>query len=477
VGDGHAVPGQPDFSPDSAAVVVSVLSGNSQSLQVLPTVGGPPVVEVPNAMNGVWLDRSTLLFARVLDGRSSVWSVDLESGNERQIIDSRNGVSWWEIYPRPGGGFALLGGATDMSPGIFVSDGDGEEIEEWLAPGRNVKGVAWTPSGDALVASIAGQLVRLAGAGPRPVLPLHQKALRFPVFSDEGRLAATHSWQSYDIQSVDPDGGPPECLVCDQPKVGWGTAGPGGAVVYLQRRADDPRVFVRDPDGSRRALTDRSESASCPVVAPDGSRVAYLARIDGTTELRVRPYSGGEPVVLADSVERSEFVSWSPDGGSIAFAAGSPLRVWVVSTAGGEPTAVSGPGGDYPSWSPDGRNISYAIWTEATDPDQGTWIVDSDGSNPRQVGELPTRSVWDPTTGRLLQLRRATVDHTLELWELGPEMSDWTLRSALDLGGAPAIQMEFRPFTVDPESGRLIMNQLRVTSQLVVFDGVDVDRW
>ncbi|MEX1310531.1 MAG: protein kinase [Candidatus Sulfomarinibacteraceae bacterium] len=476
-GDTHAVPGHPDFSPDSAAVVVSVLSGSGQSLQVLPAVGGPPVAEIPNGLNGVWLDRTTLVFTRVVDGLSSVWTFDIDSGVERQLVEALDGVSWWEVYPRPGGGFALLGGATDTNMGVFVSDAADGAVEEWLGPGRNVKGVDWTPKGDALVASIGGQIVRLTADGIRPVLPNHQKSLYFPVFSGDGRMAAIHSWQTYDIVSVDPSGGTPECLLCDLPNVGWGSTAPDGAVVFLQRRADDVRIFVRDLDGDRRALTDREEAASCPVVSPDGTRVAYLARVDGTTELRVRPYTGGEPVTLAADLERSEFVSWSPDGGSIAYAGGSPLRVWVVSTAGGTPRSVSGPGGDYPSWSPDGGSIAYVIWTEETDPDQGTWIVTVDGSDPRKVGDDPSRAVWDPRSGNLLQLRRSASDDELELWELAGERSGWSRVSRLDLGVPPPIQMEFRPFTVDPESGRLVMSRLTVTSQLVVFDGLDRDRW
>jgi len=193
--------------------------------------------------------------------------------------------------------------------------------------------------------------------------------------------------------------------------------------------------------------------------------------------VRVRPYAGGEPVTLAEGVENSEFVSWSPDGGRIAFSGGSPLQVWVVSAAGGGATAVSGPGGDYPSWSPDGTSIAFAIWTEETDPDQGTWIMSSDGANPRKVADDPTRAVWDPRSGDLLQLRRSSSDDALELWRLAPDGTRWSLQNRLDLGVRASIHMEFRPFTVDPETGRLVMNRLTVTSQLVVFDGVDIDRW
>ncbi len=476
-GGSHAVPGRPVFSPDSAAVVVTVLTGSGQSLQVLPTVGGPPVVEIPNALHGVWQDRTTLLFTRVEDGRSSVWAADLESGDESLRIEARNGVSWWDVYPRPGGGYALLGGATDMNPGIFVSDESGSHIEEWLEPGSKVKGVDWTPNGHALVASVSGRLVKLTAEGVQPLLPDHQQPLRNPVFSGDGRLAVVHTQQTYDIISVDPDGGRWECLICDSPKTGWGSIGRDGDVLFLLRQRKEPRVLVRDSEGAQRPLTEPDESASCPVVSPDLTRVAYLAQIDGATELRVRPYEGGESVTLARDLENSEFVTWSPDGGSIAYAGGSPLRVWVVSAAGGTPRAVGGPGGDYPSWSPDGGSIAYSIWTEETDPAQGAWVVAASGGSPRKISSFPTRVVWDPKTGKLLQLRRSPDDGFIDLWEIEPGGTEWLRRSRLDLGPRPRVHMEFLPMTMDPVSGRLVMNRLTATSRLVVINGVEDERW
>lgn len=476
-GGGDAVPGHPSFSPDSAAVVVTVLTGSTQSLQVIPTAGGSPVAEIPNALNGVWSDRSTLLFTRVVDGRSSVWKIDLGGGEAHILIEAQDGVSWWEVYPRPGGGFALLGGATDANQGIFVSDEAGEEIEEWLAPGSKVHGAAWAPHGRALVASVGGQLIRLTGDGSWPLLPDHRDPLKYPVFSADGRLAAVHTQQTYDIISVDPGGGRPECLICDSPKTGWGSLGRTGDVVFLRRRSEKSRVFVRDSEGVQRPLTDPEESGSCPVVSPDRTRVAYLALVDGATELRVRPYEGGEPVTLARELESSEFVAWSPDGGRIAFAGGSPLRVWVVSAAGGEPRAIGGAGGDYPSWSPDGSLIAYSVWTEESDPDQGAWVVASNGENPRKIGDVPTRVIWDPSTGELLQLRRSPDDDALDLWRGDPATAEWSKASRLDLGARPPIHMEFLPLTLDPDSGRLVMNRFTAKSSLIVFTGVDTERW
>jgi len=476
-GGGHEVPGAPDFSPDSAAVVVSVLSGGAQSLKVIPTVGGPPVASIPNALHGVWLDRNTLVFTRIVDGRSSVWTIDLESGAEELLVDAQDGISWWEVQPRPGGGYALLGGATDMNHGVFVSDASGGKIEQWLAPGRAVRGVDWTPDGSSLVGSVDGQLVELSAGAIQPLLPEDHEALFFPAFSPDGKLAAVQSRWTYDLISVDLDGGGWDCLLCDDPGIGWGSVGADGAVVYRVRQGERFKLFIRERGSLPRAFTGVEDSLSCPVLSPDLTRVAYLAQHEGSTELRVSPRDGGEAVTLARDLENSEFVSWSPDGGRIAFAGGSPLHIWVVSAAGGTPLAISGPGGDYPVWSPDGGSVAYSIWTEESDPDQGTWIVDGDGVHPRKVSDFPTRVVWDQRSGDLLQLRRSEDDAAIELWQTNPRQIRWTKRSRLDLGVRPPIQLEFLPLTVDPGTGRLVMNRRTGNSRLVVFDGVDLSRW
>jgi hypothetical protein len=328
-----------------------------------------------------------------------------------------------------------------------------------------------------LAASVGGQLVRLAEGEKLPLLPERYGSLYFPTFSSDGRLAAVQRRSTYDIISVDPDGGGWECVLCDLPRIGWGSTGIDGSVAYRLRHLEQSKVMIREPDGGVTQLTETEESASCPVLSPDATRVAYLAQAEGRTELRVRSRSGGDPVTLATDVENSELVSWSPDGAKIAYAGGSPLQVWVVSAAGGAATAISPPGGDYPRWSPDGAHIAYVVWTEESDPAQGTWVVSATGGQPDKVSDLPTRAVWDRQTGDLLQLRRSEADDAIELWQAQTGVWRWSRRSTLELGTRPPIQIEYLPLTVDPSSGRLVINRRTGTSSLVVFDGIDLDRW
>ena len=121
--------------------------------------------------------------------------------------------------------------------------------------------------------------------------------------------------------------------------------------------------------------------------------------------------------------------------------------------------------------------IAFSIWTEESDPNQGTWVAQSDGSNARKVSDFPTRVVWDHRSGDLLQLRRSEADDAIELWQASPSGAQWTKRSRLELGIRPPIQIEFLPLSVDPGTGRLVMNRRIGTSRLLIIDGVDVARW
>jgi serine/threonine protein kinase len=129
-GIGDEVPGAPSFSPDSAALAISVVTGSRQQVRVIPAVGGPPVAEIDNALHGAWLDRSTLVFSRLEDGRSSIWSLDLDRNQERlRVPAGSDGLSWWEAHPRPAishlGSTSVTGRAGRSMSGSHPAGGSG----------------------------------------------------------------------------------------------------------------------------------------------------------------------------------------------------------------------------------------------------------------------------------------------------------------------------------------------------------------
>jgi len=469
--------GLPQFSPDGKALLVEAVVAGAPSLRVVPAVGGQAIAEVFNAGGGSWMDSDTFFFSREdTAGKTSLYRYSVSRSEATRVRDAGTDGSWYSTRPRPGGGYALLAGSSGIPNSLFVVKDLGDPVQEWLGPGKQIFGIDWALSGRSLVASVEGRLVRITKDGSTPVFPSLDR-LWYPSLSPEGdRLVAVRRNTTNDLVAVNPDGDGWSCLLCGVPDSGWGSVDDNGVVAYRRYVAGGAVLFLRQRSGVETALTDPSEDGSCPSVSPEGGRIAYLARVaDSGTELRVISRNGGRPVTLATGVEPSEYPSWSPDGRYLAFAAGSPIKVWVVSAAGGEARELTPEGGDYPRWSPDGEWIAYSMWTQDSDPNQGAWVVPAGGGPARKIGSEPTRMVWSPDGQLLWQLRRS--GDAVELWESGAGVWTWRRRSVLDLGRPAASHQEHLPLTVDAGTGDLMMNRRTTVSGLLVFEGLDPGRW
>jgi len=196
---------------------------------------------------------------------------------------------------------------------------------------------------------------------------------------------------------------------------------------------------------------------------------------DGREKLQVIARGGGQPVVLAEDVASSEFPAWSLDGRFVAYAAGDPPRVWVVSGGGGTPRLLTPERGDYPSWSRDGNSVGYVVWTDDEDPAQGAWIVAAGGGAPRKVSPAPTPLVWAADGRAVFQLQRDGV--ALRVHRAVPGEWRWSAGPRVELGHPAEPHAEHLPITVDPASGHLVVIRRVNSGELVVFEGVQRERW
>jgi dipeptidyl aminopeptidase/acylaminoacyl peptidase len=77
-------------------------------------------------------------------------------------------------------------------------------------------------------------------------------------------------------------------------------------------------------DGSGRTRWTEGEQDTCPVISPDGTRVAFLRTVDGKAQLYVMPARGGEPRRLTDLPLGVAEPAFAPDSRRIAFVARIP---------------------------------------------------------------------------------------------------------------------------------------------------------
>ncbi len=468
----------PAYSPDGQAVAVTRMGDTSMSVEILPAVGGAAVSVLDNASRGAWIAPGTLVVSRITEGASGLWTWKPDTEQVTPYPMNPADRQYWAAAPRPGGGAAFLGGGSDTRAGIFVGREGRDSVDQWLAGGVLLQGLSWHPEGRSLVASVGHRLARITENGRADLLapPL---TLDYPAFDGTGtRLAVVDQHSSYDIVAADPLTGRLRCVKCGEPKAGWGSVGPETSTFYRRSVDGGPSLYRVDRNrGDEGPVVAAGPGASCPVVSPDGTRLTYLKRNveAGGVDLMILALGGGEPVRLAGAVEGSEFPSWSPDGRFIAFAAGSPLRVWVVSAAGGDPRAVSPPGGDYPVWSPAGRWIAYSVWTDSGDANQGAWLVSPQGGSPTKVSPHPTRLAWSRDGNDLYQLRRE--QETIVVYSAEVDRKVWHRGAILDLDGPAPEHFEFLPLTVDSSTGELILNLRISRSTLLVFEGLNPDRW
>lgn len=169
---------------------------------------------------------------------------------------------------------------------------------------------------------------------------------------------------------------------------------------FDDNRNDSQLVGVDTASGAERILIPDRRGLAQPRWSPDGTRLAFLAVVDGKPQIFVLPMAGGEAVAITRAPQGVQQYAWSPNGRLFAFvttdqpasrtgperhnksfeighndflttAAPLPAHLWIVSTAGDASArrVTSGPWTlpiSFPpsppaaplTWTPDGESVA-----------------------------------------------------------------------------------------------------------------------
>lgn len=122
--------------------------------------------------------------------------------------------------------------------------------------------------------------------------------------------------------------------------------------------------------------------------------IAYSSAESGNGEIYLTDAAGLAKIKLTDHPENDGYPAWSPSGEQIALYAYHDNRTtWSIHTINADGsnrkrlTYAKGMWDSSPSWSADGKQIAFAreYPDEAGNWQEEIWIMNSDGSNQRQV--------------------------------------------------------------------------------------------
>lgn len=372
--------------PSTTSIVVMRVNATEEREVYSCTGCGPGVDRVAWSPDG-----SKLLFSRSQRSLSRLWVMDVDGRNRHRVDTGRVQACCadWQPVPIADASPSTQGSVTNGEiwfqrgggeGGVWIESvqPDGSDVRVLLtdtyAGGSDDVGSTYNWTGDgARLAFIdsSGERIKDAPTGVSwDVFTMNADGSERQQITHDGSFDAAPSWSPagdrivYASDLSDPDR--PACqekvtctrdiFVINADGSGWVqlTSDPGNdwqpdwspdgsAIVFIRDGGDifAGDIYSMSADGTNvTPLTDTAEGESHPRWSPDGTQIAFVRGSGNAFSLYVMAEDGSNARLLASGLEGSHSVepdlfqdfSWSPDGASIAFAAGGTLSVVDVQT-------------------------------------------------------------------------------------------------------------------------------------------------
>jgi Tol biopolymer transport system component len=194
-----------------------------------------------------------------------------------------------------------------------------------------------------------------------------------------------------------------------------GSDGDAPDLLLVSSRDGDYAVFGMSADGGgQERLTDeRGDPASPsglffqvePSWSPDGSRIAFASKREGSFDIYSMAADGTDTRRLTSTRDDEDDPTWSPNGQRIAFSGGPSRDLFVMNADGTSrrPFVTGDETDTEPAWSPDGRWIAF-VRRMPGESIREVWLVQPDGSGLRELTSLAAMSLapaWSPDSKRI----------------------------------------------------------------------------
>jgi eukaryotic-like serine/threonine-protein kinase len=345
----------PRWSPDSSSILYfsPAVSGAVQgSIWEIPTFGGAPrrVVDSVGGADVSPTDARLALFRLAKDG---IQLVTASKDGSRFDMVAQFAPTTYYLYPRwsPNGRWIAFQRGDTIRFDIFVAPANGGEPHLLTHDNTMMSGFAWLPDSTGIIYSSSR-------GGTMPYLPtlgLWEVRLR------DGRVRQVISGET---SYMNPD-----------------ISKSGAILVSRMKLQTDIWKFPVDgppAENMRRAIrvTRQTGQVLTPTASPDGKEVAFLSDSGGHANLWVVNTETGGLRQITNERDPSVALGvpqWSPDGRTIVFVSsrGNPglkFGVWLVDSDGSNLRNVANPGLG-PAWSQDGRWVYYSTWSGVTATD------------------------------------------------------------------------------------------------------------